>query len=405
MKRSVLNSTYWSVYFLVFYMLQHISNWWALSVSGIRGGNFIDLNAVLKWADCLDTYGASVYKPADGDCGGYLYGSALLRILNFLGISAAETQFWGMAIGAVFCVCLGMLAAFFVSSGHLNKITVGLVLSSPPLWLLVERGNIDLLIFLLVISAAMLFARGYEVFAILLIAISALFKFYTLPLLLVLAITSNSMKSRRTSFITFLIASPLVVIDYLSIQESFPSTWFISFGLPSIGFWINVVSTELGLGWPSLNFPTRYLFGLSFFAASIAVARIYLSKVKDQTNGKNSNDRSHSFIELVFLMIGTTFTTCYLLGMNYDYRLVFAAVSGLALLSRSHGVFLRGETQYLLLASLWLSSYSFGLQNFSFGYFMLIQILGDATLGLFSAIVFMTLFNSIRSRRQLTDAT
>lgn len=75
--------------------------------------------------------------------------------------------------------------------------------------------------------------------------------------------------------------------------------------------------------------------------------------------------------------------------MNYDYRLIFVAISGLVLLAQTQQARSPKKLQYLLILGLWLTSFSFGLQNISFALFMLIQFIGDIVLGIFTA--FLTL--------------
>jgi len=261
-KKFSLRNILWPIYFLSFFAVQYLSNWWTLRVSGIRGGSFIDLAAVLRWSDCFRAVGNSVYAPEDGKCGGYLYGSTLLRVLNFLGISATQTKFWGLFSGAVICISLGSLAVFFTNKKSLNLLLVGLVLSSPGLWLLIERGNIDGLIFLLLLASSILIAKGFEIPAIFLIAITALFKFYTAPLLLVLVVISRTKRARATAVILFLTVIPIIFIEYLSIETNFPNTWFISFGAPSIGFWINLFGDKFNLGLPHIGALVGHGLGL-----------------------------------------------------------------------------------------------------------------------------------------------
>jgi hypothetical protein len=402
MKKSAAVSAYWSIYFLAFFAAHHLSNWWVLSVSGIRGGDFIDLNAVLKWSDCFENIGTSVYKAPDGACGGYLYGSTLLRFLDFIGVGASQTRIWGIALGVTLSVCLGVLAAFFTLTRGVNPIMVGLVFSSPPIWLLVERGNIDLLIFIMVVLATMLFSRGFEMTSVTLIAATALFKFYTLPLLLVLAFVSEHKKYRIATLTIFLITAPIVISDYLMIQQNFPSTWFISFGLPAIGFWINVLSEEFGFNSVNLKIFSIYFLGLTLFVVGIAIAKIYIFNQKNCFVPSSIFKRSQALNDSIILYSGTIVITCYLFGMNYDYRLVFASVSGLALLSIGDGIRSQRKIQYLLLISLWFTSFSFGLQNVSFGLFMLIQLIGDISLGLFMAIFCLSLGNVVRQNKEIS---
>ena len=105
MREQLLNEKkYYEISFVVnvfpaFLECNFFANWWSLSCSGIRVGNFIDLGAVLRWSECFQEVGTSVYGLADAECGGHVYGSALLRTLNLLAMNALQTQFWGILGG------------------------------------------------------------------------------------------------------------------------------------------------------------------------------------------------------------------------------------------------------------------------------------------------------------------
>lgn len=401
MRRNFVELTLWPVYFLCFFGVQYFSDWWLLRVSGIRGGNFIDLDLVLRWSDCFNRVGFSVYGVHDGKCGGYSYGSALLRAFNLLGIDAAQTKFWGIAGGVIFCISLGFLAAFLVSQKAANPIVVGLALSSPPLWLLLERGNIDELIFLLVLISSFLLFRGFDLGAIMVIAITALFKFYTLPLLLILAITSKSKKSRVIALVAFLVVAPLIAFDLFKFQSDFPSTWVVSFGVPSIGFWINLVGEYLGLSWLHLGALAGHVLGLVVFVASIAILRVFTNRTSESLLVLDYQKTEKNGIDVLLLIFGSVFVICYLLGMNNDYRLIFIAISGLALVGQTQKASLQKKLQYLLIIGLWLSCFSFGLQNLSYFLWMLIQFIGDIVLGIFMAFLSLRLITLLKELSEI----
>lgn len=394
----LLRNLSWPIYFIILFGLQNLTNWWALSVSGIRGGNFIDLGAVLRWSDCFKTIGTSVYGLEEGKCGGYLYGSALLRIFNFLGIRESQTQFWGIFGGLVLAICLGLLAKVFISTKKISALFVGLAFSSPGFWLLVERGNIDELIFILLLLASFLFIRGFEIPAVLIIAITALFKFYTVPLLLLLVIVAKKNKLRVLSLATFFLVVPLVVFDYLRIKASFPNTWFVSFGSPAIGFWVNLFGEKFGQDWVHLGAISGHILGLVILIFSIfAVNKFVYMEKQFQFPPRNSNNSSQ--VDVILLIFGSVFVVCYVLGMNYDYRLILAAISGVALILRNL------ESPYSLLIKvslvlgLWFSSFSFGIQNDpsieTVTLFVLIQFVGDIALGIFTAFLSLQLIKFV----------
>ena len=396
MRRNIVTSTLWPIYFLCFFGVQYFSDWWLLKIAGIRGGNnFGDLGAVLQWSDCFKKVGSSVYGLSEGVCGNYNYGSALLRVFNLLEIAASQTMFWGIVGGVVFCIGLGLLAAFLVSQKAASPIVVGLVLSSPPIWLLLERANIDELIFFLLVIASFLLIRGFDFGAIAIISITALFKFYTLPLLLILAITSKSKKSRVIALCAFILVVPLIAIDFFKIQVDFPSGWFVSFGVPAIGFWINEIGEQFGLSWLHIGALTGHVLGLVVFVTSTAILRMFTKRTSGNLEGSNYQESVKKEIEHLFVILGSVFVICYLLGMNYDYRLIFVAVSGLTLVAQSQKVRLGNRLQYLLTLGLWLTCFSFGLQSFSFFLVMLIQFMGDIIISIFAAFLSLRLIDII----------
>jgi len=396
--KNLFKNLVWPTYFIIFFAVQNLTNWWALSVSGIRGGNFIDLGAVLRWSDCFNTIGTSVYGPEDGKCGGYLYGSTLLRIFDFLGIRESQTQFWGLFIGSVLAICLGLLAKVFISTNKISALFVVLVLSSPGIWLLVERGNIDELIFVLVLFATFLFIRGFEIPAILIFAVTALFKFYTAPLLLLLVIVAKTNRLRVLALASFFLAVPLIVVDYLRIEASFPSTWFVSFGSPAIGFWVNLFGEKFGQDWIHLSAISGHILGLAILIFGIFAVNkfVYMEKQFEFPRIKSSNG---SQVDAILLIFGSVFVFCYVLGMNYDYRLIFAAISGVALIvrnsTRPYAVLIKGS----LFFGLWLSSFTFGIQNDptieTITSFVLIQFIGDIALGIFTAFLTLQLIKIV----------
>ena len=396
MRRNIVTSTLWPIYFLCFFGVQYFSDWWLLKIAGIRGGNnFGDLGAVLQWSDCFKKVGSSVYGLSEGVCGNYNYGSALLRVFNLLEITASQTMFWGIVGGVVFCIGLGFLAAFLVSQKAANPIVLGLVLSSPPIWLLLERANIDMLIFFLLVISSFLLIRGFDLVAIAIISVTALFKFYTLPLLLIIAITGKSKKSRVIALCAFILAVPLIAFDYFKIQVNFPSGWFVSFGVPSIGFWINEIGDQFGLSWLHIGAFTGHELGLVVFVTSTAILRMFTKRTSGNLEGSNYQGSEKKEIEQLFIILGSVFVICYLLGMNYDYRLIFVAVSGLTLVAQTQQVRLGNRLQYLLTLGLWLTCFSFGLQTYSFFLFMLIQFIGDILLGIFAAFLSLRLIDII----------
>ena len=84
-----------------------------------------------------------------------------------------------------------------------------------------------------------------------------------------------------------------------------------------------------------------------------------------------------------------------------DFRLIFAAVSGLALMSLTPAGVLQKLTQGSLIIGLW-STFSFGVQIYPTisiaPSFVLIQFIGDLALGIFSAFLALKLIKLYRNQ-------
>jgi hypothetical protein len=272
----------------------------------------------------------------------------------------------------------------------------------------VERGNIDGLIFMLVLFATFLLIRGFEIPAIVIIAVTALFKFYTAPLLLLLVIVAKTNRSRVLALACFFLTVPLIVVDYFRIEASFPSTWFVSFGSPAIGFWVNLFGEKFGQDWIHLSAISGHILGLAILIFGIFAVNKFVHMEKQfEFPHKKSSDGSQ--VDAILLIFGSVFVVCYVLGMNYDYRLIFAAISGVALIvrnsARPYVVLIKGS----LFLGLWLSSFTFGIQNDptieTITSFVLIQFVGDIALGIFTAFLSLQLikivFQSITARARI----
>jgi hypothetical protein len=113
---------------------------------------------------------------------------------------------------------------------------------------------------------------------------------------------------------------------------------------------------------------------------------------------------NESWAESLFLVFGPVFVICYLLGMNYDYRLIFAAISGLAFISRNLEKNISFIIKVSLLLGLWLSSFSFGIQNDTSQVtvipFIFIQFIGDIALGIFFVFLGLKLFQALKEKIQ-----
>ena len=138
-------------------------NWPILKLWNIYGGgNFIDLHLVLEFSKCFKESDIDIYSPAS-PCPGYIYGKPLLYIFSLFGDSYSVTKLIGFIF--LFVISFTLAGIFNADSWRKQLLSISVMLS-PPMLLLIERGNIDSLIFLSVFCSAIFWSRNFHLFSL-----------------------------------------------------------------------------------------------------------------------------------------------------------------------------------------------------------------------------------------------
>jgi len=372
---------------VAFYLFQLKYSWAGLQASGIRGSSkYIDQESVLNSAKCFKEIGIEVYKlDAPGGCGGFVYSIELLRILNFFHLSALSSEFLGTAYMWLTIIALCSLLFLIKNVGKFDILVAAFAFVSPGVWLLLERGNYDELIFILVLISSYLLASRYQELGIALLAITALMKFYTLPAFL---IAIFFLKRRNSKILFGSIAAPIIIYIFFLIKQvaTFPSTWFISFGLDSPGLYTNLfikerISQDLQLPGIAMT-----LIGVSF----IALLLFYFTKINLSYKIKLNSDLANKRISMIYITMMTIFLSCFFAGMNYDYRLVYLA----AILALTPTILAKSTFKRVIGISgciaLGFSTYAFGLTGVPA---LAIQLFGDVFLYIFVSAQLLYLYS------------
>ena len=202
----------------------HFWGWWG-------GGNFLDSWQVLASADCYRSIGTQVYE-LDNPCMSYAYGRPLLWTLSGLHIGASQALLFGIVFLIIISLTINILINNLdLNSGRKNLLSV-LIAASPPVLLLVDRGNFDSLIVSMMLLAAWMHSKEKSIPAIILIFLASTFKYYTAPILLLMVFVSKGKLSKATAAILFVAASLSVVRDLSITQFTFSSNNpHLTFGL------------------------------------------------------------------------------------------------------------------------------------------------------------------------------
>jgi len=297
---------------------QAILGWFYLNTTG----RFGDLLYVLEKTDCLDQSKVSLYSARTQDpCSGYIYGSTLLKFLNLLEINVAKIEFVGFLLIALFC----LIFIKSISSAKISKKTSIFFLAlffSPPIILLLERGNIDILILPLISVAGYCFSRNKITLGSFAIILAGTFKFYPIFLAIVaIFLLARGWKKIFLFIICFLAA--LIIFNDIIRLPFLPWDARNMFG--NI-IWGEYLAYAIHGAYSHGGYLTSTFLGIFILFA------IFLITMKITKNKFNKlqvcADPNHSDLYNFGLYSGV-YLTCYFSGLNVDYRLVFLLMAAI----------------------------------------------------------------------------
>ena len=303
--------------------VNHFLDWPLVKFAKLRAKeDFIDLSAVLKSIECMEFPIQNI--PIDiayKNCN-YLYGSKLISVGSYFNLNPSDTNTFAWILLVLTCSILSLLFKSTVLNIK-QVLFIALVLTSPAISLLFERANIDTLVFILISLAAWLYAIKWKFCSFVLIAMSALIKFYTLPLLL-LIIAVNLTKRNLFVLSSIGMITAITVVTDLTRIERIPSYGFAQFGSAVFSWYFDLLGLQV-------NKLLCLVFGV-LITLSLAIC---LGKVPRRF--VPALDKKYSLInstttETIQIWLSLIYLFCYLSGYNYDYRLIFLAGGGAVLL-------------------------------------------------------------------------
>jgi len=290
---------------ILFYVAQYKYNWPFLRYSLLSAGsNNADFRWIVDSANCSTVTDTPIES---GDpCSNYLYGRVLLKIIQMGHISSNNAQ----AIGYVIAF-LGLISLLHLIAARYLKDQLSLkefllcifILTLWPAQLIIQRANIDIVIFILLLIAAR-YGEKRPVSSSGLIALTAVCKFYTLPLLILFFVFYSKKGNRILMGVILLISGTICLRDMLKVRESINQNGSGQFGLQ--GIYLDLLN---------IGFEKNVSLAVSVLI-TVTIAGFFIrhkSKI-----GNSEKIQSTTFI------FGITFLSCYFAGMNYDYRLLFA---------------------------------------------------------------------------------
>jgi hypothetical protein len=357
----------------------YLSSWWTLKIQHFGGGHdYIDLHLILNAASCYKEIGERVFSVA-GECS-YIYGRTLLNIINFSHLTQVNLATIGLIAILSVLACFYYLIFIAAPRNFVYQLQIFLFLVSPCFWLLFERGNFDWLVFILIFLGVLTLRTRVEILGVILIGISGLLKFYSLPLLLLIPFIMKNRLSRLISIIVFIALLPMTLAN-ISLIKAFPNPLFAAFGSPAPGLWVNFFSWRFSLG-SKLSDLTAHIFGLILFALVI-ISVFRSNRLREKINLISPHYQGDK-IDSFYIVFSSTYLICYLAGMNYDYRLIFLVAALILSANANPELFGNRTFQILAHSSLWLTFFFFGATG---AIPVILAVLGNIAQGLMAVIL------------------
>lgn len=305
-----------SVFLITFYLYQDLAGWQLMKFIKAQGPiTYVDSKTVLNYASCFSKIGNEVFE-AGNTCANWTYGSGILRSLNLIGVNQSHTAFFGHSF--TYLILLAFVYSLYLARDfRLAQITMFFGLISPAIWLLMERANFDTLIYLMIFLSAILFGKGFERIPIILIFLSATFKFYTLPLLLIPVLLGKKMYTKILGICALFLGIIIIINDFKLMNGKIIQAGNNHFGMKIIGNYLGKVGIKL-------NIISTYFLGVILFLICVILVILVLFKLERLLLHKELFSKQ---INTLFIFMSSTFLLCFMVGLSVDYRLIFYLTS------------------------------------------------------------------------------
>ena len=320
--------------------------------------NFGDLKYVLACGN---------FALIDVDCNQYMYGRWLLVILSkvtFLHPYPEETTI------AIIGVSLIAIAHLLMNlKNNYQRFLATLLLLSPPVALLIQRGNLDILVFFLCWYAIKLFFGGYPHIGLLVAALGSVIKIYPIVLFAILITLFLTQKKSTVIRVPWLFLTGILfwiaIIDIRNIPW-LPSDARNSFGLRIFGEYV-------AYGLSGTGKQMSPILGTLIGVAFIGIISIYVLKFSKTIRETSLLLNQQASVWILF------FIFIYFSGISVDYRLIFL-LPVLTIFNDLHTSDVKVFS--ILMVSIFYFSFPFEL----------LQVVGDLALCTFVSILLVTIF-------------
>ena len=376
-------------------LILYASKFWPLSITNewTLDSSLGDLESNLKWMRCSVIHGSAIYEITTPDgCGGYTYGFVFARFMGQLGINETYASEIRFLFFVLFLFILALNSVYLEKQTSLKTYFIALVLFSPPAWLSLIHGSLDIPV-LFLINLAWILAKRFYFISFMLIALTCLMKYFTIALLFYLGfrIISTSSSNIKRFFVlsVTIFISINIIIDYFRVDWSNPSYRiasgiFFVFGIESPINWMLVIIKKLFNQEVILFNLTHKIGALIVFIILLYIfykgRRHFMQLISAQHDSSKTNEREYFFdFSFHFLPL----IVLFIQGQNWDNKMIFLSTPALLTLNQLRKPFL---VPFICCAFYFTNFWPFSRDSF---FFTLSQLIGD--LSLYTILVVLTI--------------
>jgi hypothetical protein len=237
--------------------------------------------------------------------------------LFYMGVDQSDTVVFALVLIAFYLFAIFLLVR--ECNTTFGKFLLGVLSVSSPSVLAMERGNIDMLIFFLMVVAGVLYLKNYY-FSSVIIFISFSLKLFTIFALSILLFNPS-----RRKFFTFTL---VIVLCFIGLFYFYDDIQLISRGTPrsstlSFGYLVSYrpFFREMMSLFPMLDWSREgILLAYKLILASLILGSIFMGFFSSRCCQIRSNSDSKS---ILFIMGALIYFGVFIVGNNWDYRLIF----------------------------------------------------------------------------------
>jgi hypothetical protein len=316
---------------IAFIAISSLNEWFFFYQYAFKN-QFADLRLITSNSECLSN--GLVAKLWEETCDPWMrisnYPTIWIEFFSWLKITEDKTFFLGVSMGSLTLVSLNLFLLRYLSDfSRMQKIIfLGGIVHSLPLFMLLERGNVDQVIFcllFLVASTQISRKRYVQIFGIFLLACATYLKLFSIGgafLLFLLRMKKRNFKDSALILLTQGIAIFALQDQLGKIMKFSPTVPREQFGLRSFPSWsLSILSpgTEA-----NRNFFALSIIGITIFIF-LTFITLYFSRA-----GKTRIDfriffqqdlESRDFV--ILTLFGGSYFAAFFAGSNWFYRYVF----------------------------------------------------------------------------------